>query len=327
MQTNFESAAWHSDKARRRASADRAAKFTARWAAHPLFAALQTELLAAHDLPAVHAAAERFMARTGDLDALVADLIGEAAADPFFLPPLKIVVTEISTGYLLFAHPSMTISLGMISPDGLAAKKLGASGRTAISFTGVLTDYRFLKAGAATMSFWEAPPIASDFTGDAARSCRFAGRRRIEDGEAIVVDGRSQSIVIEHLESQMLCLQASVQAEAAPLSIDYDSRTLHYLGASSTDEASSRTQMMVTLLRLMDRTDALPVLEQALASPHFYTRWHVMREMLALDADAALPRLRVMAAADPHPEVRFAATQALDLFFNEEAEELQQCRA
>jgi HEAT repeat protein len=141
------------------------------------------------------------------------------------------------------------------------------------------------------------------------------------------MDGRRESFVIEHLYSDMLCLQASVQVEAAPLAVDYDSRTLRYLGAASTDEAASRTQMMVTLLRLLDRADAMPVIEQALASPHFYTRWHVMREMLALDADAALPSLRRMARQDPHPEVRFAATQALSLFFNEEAEELVQCRA
>jgi HEAT repeat protein len=99
------------------------------------------------------------------------------------------------------------------------------------------------------------------------------------------------------------------------------------MGATSTDEASSRTQMMVTLLRLMDRANAMPVIEQALASPHFYTRWHVMREMLALDAEAALPSLRRMAASDPHPEVRFAATQALSLFFEDEEEEAMLCRA
>lgn len=327
MQTGSELAAWFSDRGRRRASAERAATVAAHWAEHPLFAELQAALEIADTIPAVLAAAERFMNRLGDLDGLIVDLIDEAAADPHFLPPLTVIVTEISTGYLLFAHPKLTISLGVISPDGLAAKKLAASGTTAISFTGVLTSYRFLQSGGATLSFWEAPPVANDFSGDAARTCRFAGRRRIDDGEAVVVDGRSQSIVIEHLASPMLCLQASVQVEAAPLAIDYDSKTLRYLGASSTDEASSRTQMMVTLLRCMDRADAMPVIEQALASPHFYTRWHVMREMLALDAEAALPSLRRMADADPHPEVRFAATQALDLFFPDEAEELQQCRA
>jgi hypothetical protein len=327
MRTNPADAAWSSDAQRRSVPAARAKAVASRWAGHPLFAELREALNTADTMPAALAAAERFMDQTDDLHDLVAELIREASADPFFLPPLTVIVTEISTGYLLFAHPGVTISLGVISPDGLAAKKLAASGTTATTFTGLVTSYRFLKSGGATMSFWEAPAVGSDFSGDVARSCRFASRRRMVDGEALVIDGRCQSLVIEHLRSEMLCLQASVQVEAAPLSIDYDSRTLRYLSASSTDEASSRTQMMVTLLRCMDRTDALPAIEQALASPHFYTRWHVMREMLALDADAALPSLRRMAAADPHPEVRFAAIQALSLFFDEENAEALLCRA
>jgi hypothetical protein len=34
-----------------------------------------------------------------------------------------------------------------------------------------------------------------------------------------------------------------------------------------------------------------------------------------------------MAESDPHPEVRFAATQALSLFFEDEQEEALKCRA
>jgi len=45
-----------------------------------------------------------------------------------------------------------------------------------------------------------------------------------------------------------------------------------------------------------------------------------MRELLALDADAALPPLRRMADRDPHPEVRAAARQTLELFFADEPE-------
>ena len=103
-----------------------------------------------------------------------------------------------------------------------------------------------------------------------------------------------------------------VRPGAAPLAAEYDSKTLAFVGASSTDEASSRVQMMVSLLRTMEREDALPLIVEALDSPHFYTRWHIMRELLAMDADAALPPLRRMAAGDPHPEVRAAARQTLD---------------
>ncbi len=315
------------DRQRRtRAAADAA---TARWSAHPLFADLRAELdaMPRRTEEAILAAADRFMDRVGDIELLLADFIGHAAADPFFSPPLTPLSSEINTGYLLFADEGVAISLGVVSADALAAKRVSAEGQTAIHFTGFLTSYRFLKAGGATLSFWEAAELNGDFSGEGAAPCRLTARRRLEDGARLVMDGRRESLVIEHLTSDMLCLQASIHAGAAPLSADYDSRTLRYLGAVSTDEASSRTQMMVTLLRLMDKADALPVMEQALQSDHFYTRWHVMREMLALDAERALPCLRRMADGDPHPEVRFAATQVLDLFFEDEQEEALQCHA
>ena len=46
--------------------------------------------------------------------------------------------------------------------------------------------------------------------------------------------------------------------------------------------------------------------------PSFFVRWHVMRELLGLDAAAALPQLKRMAARDPHPEARRAARTVLD---------------
>ena len=132
-----------------------------------------------------------------------------------------------------------------------------------------------------------------------------------------MIDGRYQSFIIEHADGDMVYFQAMVRAGAAPLAAEYDSKTLAFIGASSTDEASSRVQMMVSLLRTMERDDALPLIEEALASPHFYTRWHIMRELLAMDAEAALPPLRRMAAKRSRiPRSAPPPRQTLDLFFD-----------
>jgi len=147
---------------------------------------------------------------------------------------------------------------------------------------------------------------------------RFVERRRIADGEEILLDGRRQSFVVEHAERDLVYFQAIVREGGAPVTAEYDCDTLAFVSASSTDEAASRVQMMVSLLRTMEREDALPLMDEALASPQFYTRWHVMREMLALDAEAALPSLKRLAESDPHPEVRAAARQTLRLFFEDE---------
>ncbi len=329
MKIGPELSAWLSDHNRQLGSRAAADTWRTRWSAHPMFAELRAELAAMpqRSVEGVLAAADRFMDRLDDIEVLMADLIAGACADPFFSPPLTATRTEINTGYMLYADAGLTIGLGVISADALAAKRLSAEGQTAISFTGFMTSYRFLKAGGATLSFWEASESGSHFSQEIAGSCHFVGRQQIEDGARLLMDGRYQSLVIEHVNSDMLCLQAIVHVRAAPLSVDYDSRTLHYIGAVSTDEVSSRTQTMATLLRLMNRADAMPELERELESPHFYTRWHVMREMLALDAERALPHLRLMADGDPHPEVRFAATQTLSLFFDDEQEEALQCRA
>lgn len=329
MKTGHELSAWFGDRERQVRSKGDAEAAVARWSDHPMFVQLRAELAAIQPrtVEAVLAAADRFMSRSDGIEALLSDLIACASTDPFFCPPLATTSTEINTGYSLFSDDGLTIGLGVIGVDALATKRVSAAGQTAINFTGFVTSYRFLKAGGATLSFWEASELGDYFGGDGAGTCRLVGRRTIEDGETLLLDGRRQSLVIEHLKSDMLCLQAGVQAEAAPLSVDYDSRTFRYLGAVSTDEASSRTQMMVTLLRQLDRTDAMPIIEQALGDPHFYTRWHVMREMLALDADFALPSLKRMAAGDPHPEVRFAAAQTLSLFFEDDQEEALICRA
>ena len=312
--------AWLADRAAQGRSHEGVEESARRWSRHPLMTGLERELveLLARTPHAVLDAARRFMDKADDIEALMRDLIASSRADPYFRPPFHPVSSEIHTGLLLFHNDDLSMALGVTGVDMLAAKKSGKRGATSLGFTGLLTMFRYVKAGGATVSFWEAPPIGDNFVAAEAGPARFVERRRIEDGEEILIDGRHQSFVIEHASSDMVYFQALVRTGGAPLAAEYDSKTLSLIGASSTDEASSRIQMMVSLLRAMERDDAFALIEETLnASPHFYTRWHIMREMLAMDADAALPALTRMAAGDPHPEIRAAARQTLDLFFPE----------
>lgn len=320
-------AAWLADRESQKNSLAAVEACARRWSREPLMTQLERRLSEMPERTSgkVLALARDFMSKDDEIAAVIEDLLASSARDPFFRPPFSPVASEIHTGLLLFHNPDLSVALGVSGVDMLAYKKSGPRGPTSIGFTGITTLFRYLKAGGATLSFWEAPPITDAFVAGEAGSCRLVDRRRIEDGEEILIDGRYQSFVIEHAQSDMLYLQALVRVGAAPLAAEYDSKSLAFISASSTDEASSRVQMMVSMLRTMERDDALPLIGEALASPHFYTRWHIMREFLAMDADAALPALRRMADADPHPEVRAAARQTLDLFFEEEGE--IQCRA
>ena len=318
-------AQWLADRDAQKNSYARVEACAERWSAHPLMARLERELI---EMPerspdSLLAAARRFMDRGAEIDALMRELIAGSRADPFFRPPFHPLSSEVHNSLLLYHHPDLSISLGVTGLDMLAAKKVGRSGPASINFTGFATLLRFLDAGGATLSFWQAPEITDTFSAARAERCVLVDRRRIADGEEIVVDGRRQSFVIEHAERDILFLQAVARAGCAAVGVEYDSDSLACIGASSTDEASSRLQMMVSLLRALDRDEAFPLFEEALASPQFYTRWHVMREMLAMDAEAALPSLKRMAVGDPHPDVRAAARQTLEMFFDEATDEAE----
>lgn len=313
--------AWLDDRASQRRSFAGVQRFVANWSGAPLMGQLHRELetTETRSADAVMTAARRFFDRAGELGELVEALVEGCRSDPFFLPPLHPIASEIHSGLLLFDHPLLAIGFGVTGVDMLAAKKAHRSGPGSIGFTGQWNIFRYVKAGNALVSFWEAPAITGDFMAADAGQCRCTGRRRIADGEEIVIDGSHQSFIVDHADGDIVYLQAMVRAGAAPLTAEYDSDTRRFIGATSTDEASSRVQMMATLLRTMERDDAVPVLRESLASPHFYTRWHIMRELLALDAEAVHPDLVRMAAQDPHPEVRAAARQTLDLFFADQA--------
>jgi hypothetical protein len=69
--------------------------------------------------------------------------------------------------------------------------------------------------------------------------------------------------------------------------------------------------MLLAFLRLAGRADAGPQFDAATRDPAFHLRWAAMREWLALDARAAMPRLEAMMVADPHVEIREAAARTL----------------
>jgi hypothetical protein len=324
--------AWFGDAAAQAKTVSGLEEFGRRYRTIPVLVELEREVEAAEagGGQAILALARSFLGRDDLIEACLEPLAGAALADPFFRPPLRRAAGEVHAGLLLFDRPSLSIQLAAIGVDALAAKRHFREGRASISFTGQRTLFRFLRAGGASLSFWEAPFIGDGFTADAARRCRLVDRRRLADGDTIELDGRRQSFVIDHAVSDLVYLQAVTPFGAGPLVAEYDSETLTLVGASSTDELSSRIQLMLALLRAMDRRDAAPVFREMLGSRHFYARWQAMREFLALDAELALPHLREMAATDSHPEVRAAAAATLAAFFAADiatAEEPEKCLA
>lgn len=304
---------WLQHRAAQLATAERVEEVAQMLRRLPCLASLEAKLDEAKGAGAdsVLALAEEFIARSSGLEEILEVLIAAAKGDPFYRPHFGLASSEVHSGLLLFEEPALTLTLAIMNADAIAAKRANRKGGASLVFTGRRLLFRFLRGGGATLSFWEAPRIEASFTASASGRCRLVERRRIEDGETVHIDGRRFTFIVEEAEQDIVFVEAETSLDAGPLSVEYDSATLRFIGASSTDEASSRTQMMLALLRIMDRQDAAPLFRNMLGSDHFYARWQTMREFLALDAEAALPHLREMAAADAHSEVRQVAAQTL----------------
>jgi len=264
--------------------------------------------------PSAEAAIEAFRGLFEDThwaDGLIETLSSGLADDAFVVPPFAALKSDIHSGLMLFDDEAASVSLSAIRVDGLAAKKGRPRGPVSIGFTGQATIIKFIRSGGALLSFWEAPPIDASFNAADAGRCRRTGERRIEDGEIVIFDGRRESYVIEYAATNMVMLQASIRLDQAPLAVEYDAIGHTYVGCSAVDDRASRIQMIVTLLRSLGRSDAFPVAAGLLDHQDFFVRWHVMRELISMDAGRSLPFLRRMAAADPHGDTRRAAASAL----------------
>lgn len=304
---------WTGDRARQRATQAAIEALRADWRTGPVHQHF-TALMAGIRRKTAATIAEAFWTLFENdawVDVLIDSLARPMRADPYVQPPFPALTSEINSGLVVYEDSHVTVAASLCRASQLAAKKHGSTGAGSINFSGQVSILKFVKAGGATLSFWEAPPITADFAAAKAGICRRTGSRRVTDGTLLVIDGRSQSYIVDHAAANLLVLQAVIKADQAPLAVEYDAETGAYLGCSAADEADSRIQMLATLVRKLDRDDAFDQVAAHLGHPRFFVRWHVMRELVGMDARAALPHLRRLAKIDPHGDVRQAAAAAL----------------
>ena len=241
---------------------------------------------------------------------LIQAALDAAMADPFFEPPFAPIGGGVHTGLVLLDHPLAVMTATIVTPASFAASRR-VSGKRSIGFTGTRSLTRFVRSGGAQLIFYTADAAAGDFCAGAALPCRRKERRMIVDGEIVAIDGRTESFVIDATAGAIVMVAGELRARPCALAREFDSATLEFTGASAGEEACSRIQLMLTLLRVLGRADAGALFAATIAQAPFFLRWQATREYLALDAIAALPLLVAMASGDPHPEVRVAAQQTV----------------
>ena len=281
------------------------------WRASPAWGALHGAFA---DCPADDAdkALARASALFGDhgwAAALLAPLTAALAADPLFEPPFKVDRDAVRIGAVLYDCPAVSISACRTNAAALRRLPPPAT----IAFSGRLAVTRYVRAGGAALRRWHVPAADRHFSAAAAPPCAENPPVTLRDGDVIAIDGRCEAQLLSGAASDVVTLVATIRPGAAPLMREYAIGDGRLLRVASGDDRASRTEMLLAFLRLSGRADAGPRFEAASRDPAFHVRWAAMREWLALDAGAALPRLEAMAERDPHAEVRDAAARMLGM--------------
>jgi hypothetical protein len=251
--------------------------------------------------------AQRLFAELAWLDRTFAAMIAAARADPRADIALKVNRDAHRSAAILYRTPGVTITLSRTAAAGVQA---GAEAPTIIC-SGKLAVTRYLRSGGATLTRWRAAPLPVPLTAGAiGPACRI-GDRALRDGDIVRHDGRAGAQVLVGATRAVVALTATIDAGADPVAREYDRATCRFLRMATNDEGAARAQLLLSLLRAAGRPDR-DAFDAATRDDAFFLRWSALREWLATDWRGAWPRLREMAAEDPHPEVRAAAAATID---------------
>ncbi|MEG3181711.1 hypothetical protein [Sphingomonas sp. LT1P40] len=240
---------------------------------------------------------------------LLAPLIDALHADPWFEPPFKVSRDGLRTGAVLVDCAAVSIAATVTSATALNRLPPPAT----VVIPGRVTITRYVRGGDAQMRRWRADPAAADFSATDTSPCREQVPVILRDGMQIRHNGQTDGHVIVGTERDIVAITATVKPGAAPLMREYAVADGRFVRAASADDAASRTEMLLTFLRVSGRTDAAGSFDAASRHPAFHLRWAAMREWLMLDARNAYPRLAAMRDGDQNAEIRSAANATLQV--------------
>lgn len=263
---------------------------------------------------------------TSWIERWIDDLAASAVKEPLAILPLINFGSSQRAGMQLLRHRLVRLSLTVLPREQLIARKQ-AGGPRSVIFPGTVSIQRFIRSGGATLSLWQAPRADDEFCIDGPARCRIVGERKLEDGATLRMDGRYETYSIASADSTIMVVQAEILTGRSGLLIEYDDQSRTPIAASSTDDGSSRSQMLLTFLRSQGRSRDRKIIAKFSEDERFFVRWHAVREWLLADPEAALPQLRRMSTSDPHPDIRETASEIVTYFDRTGTKETVPCRA
>lgn len=284
----------------------RSAPINADWLAGPV-ATLAAHFAGIDNAAALEARAAACLGHPHWVEQLLVPMIDALRADPWYEPPFKVSRDRLRTGVVLLDCPAVTISATVTSAAELNQLPPPAT----VILPGRVTLTRYVRGGKARMRRWRAESADAAFSAATAEPAQEIATLVLEDGALIRQDGRTSGHLLGYAECDIVALIATIKAGANPLVREYAIADGAFVRAACADDTASRTEMLLTFLRVSARADAGSLFDSASRHPAFHLRWAAMREWLMLDAYAARSRLDEMRSHDPNIEVRKAAGTTL----------------
>lgn len=253
------------------------------------------------------AAARSLVEDAGWVAAMLAPSIARLRDDPLSEPPFKSRGDALRTGMVLAQTPVASVTMAAIDPLAPAARVMPDT----VVVGGRVSWTHYLRGGETRLWRWRADPVDAQWHGGIAAPARPLGVRPLADGAVVRIDGRTDGMLLADPAAEILSVTITLRPGAAPFLREYDRRSGALVRVAMPDDDAACSSMLLTLLGELGQGGA-ELFDALSHDPAFFVRWDAMREWLAADAGAALPRLRAM-TADPHPDVRAAACTMVPL--------------
>lgn len=247
----------------------------------------------------------------GWLNRLLGGPMTQLADDPWFEAPLRCSRDRMRTGAVVYDGPAASISASILSAGGEGRGGRGDSLPPTVIASGRLVMTCYVDAGGARLRRWSVGAPDDPFVAANAAPARALGSAPLGDGQVLRHDGRVEAHQLYGQSADVVMVSILLRHEAVAVAREYAVDDGRLLRAAWLDDRPVRSAMLLRLMRALERGDAAAAIESASRDPAFFLRWEAMREWLAMDAGAAMPRLAEMAGHDPHPQVRDAAAAML----------------
>ncbi len=230
-------------------------------------------------------------------------------ADPTCEPALRVIRTPVMSGMIL--ADTGYVALAALVIDHRALADANARKDATISYAGGGHSITAMVKAAGCIAehhCWHADPAAPG-----GMRSMLATRQVLADGAQLLCDDALSALrlVPQPEGGDITMIRVTIRTPGTAPVREFCAETGRLLRQASSDEAASRAQMMLTMLRHSGHAGTAAALAEASHHEGADTRWHAMREWLACDVPAALPRLMAMAQTDPDAPLREAARQTL----------------